>query len=70
MKCNGFADDAVLQYSPCAVRAPVSVPELRSFISALDNKDVEAMNANFCCLSLLCDDFGFFDLCARVWAVC
>jgi hypothetical protein len=52
-------DDSVFAASPHSVRAAVSVDDFRQFVFALEDTNVEVMNANFRCFSSLCDKVGF-----------
>jgi hypothetical protein len=59
-ECNLFGGAFLLPNAPYAVLAPVSVDGFRSFVLALEEKDVEVTNANIGCLFVFCDEFGLW----------
>jgi hypothetical protein len=59
LECTLFTDIPVLFGSADAVRASVSVDNLRQFLLALGTEAIKVMNANICGSSLLRDEFRF-----------
>ena len=64
-KCTLFKDRLV---SPYAVKSSISIEVFREFVSSLEGKNVAITTANFAGLSLLCEEFGFSGLSARLSA--
>ena len=64
-QCTLFKDRLV---SPYAVKSSISIEVFREFVSALEGKNVAITTANFAGLSLLCEEFGFSGLSARLSA--
>jgi hypothetical protein len=60
LKCNQIRDGPLLLDSLEVVRAPVSVDNFRQLVCVLEEKYIEATNANIGGRSLLCHEFGFF----------
>ena len=64
-QCTLFKDRLV---SPYAVKSSISIEVFRDFVSSLEGKNVAITTANFAGLSLLCEEFGFSGLSARLSA--
>jgi hypothetical protein len=65
-RCALFRNNLALLGAPYAVRALVSVEVFREFVSALDGGAVEITGASFAGLALLCAEFGFEAMAARL----
>jgi hypothetical protein len=65
-KCTLFKTNRSLLEGPYAVKSSVHTEVFRAFVSALDDGSVEITNSNIAGLSLLCTEFGFESLAARL----
>jgi hypothetical protein len=65
-KCTLFKTNLLLLSSPYSIRSTVPIDVFRAFVSALEDGAVEITNANLASLSLLCTEFGFAALTARL----
>jgi hypothetical protein len=65
-RCDLFTSDLSLLTKPYAVRSSVPLAVFRDFIGALQDRPVTITNENFTCLSLLCSEFGFQALSAKL----
>jgi hypothetical protein len=63
-----FSSDPSLTLAPYAVRSSVSLLLLRDFVAALEDGPLTIGNENVRGLSLLCAEFGFWSLAAKVSA--
>jgi hypothetical protein len=64
--CDLFSTSPALLTIPSTVRSSVRADTFRDFIAALEGKAVEITNENFRGLSLLCSEFGFQALSAKL----
>jgi hypothetical protein len=64
--CSLFSSDPSLTLAPYAVRSSVSLPLFRDFVAALEDGPLTIGNENVRGLSLLCAEFGFLSLAAKV----
>jgi hypothetical protein len=65
-KCALFKTNSALLSAPYAVKSRVPIRVFREFMSALEGGGTEITNANFAGFSLLCAEFGFDGLAARL----
>jgi hypothetical protein len=65
-KCSLFENTPALTASPYRVQSPVSLSIFQEFISSLEGKAITITTANFTGLQLLCDEFGFSEIAAKL----
>jgi hypothetical protein len=64
--CTLFQNDPALATAPYPVRSSVPPSSFRQFVSAIQGDAVEITAENACDLSLLCQEFGFAALAAKI----
>jgi hypothetical protein len=67
-KCPLFERNPTLLTSPYRRQSPVPPVIFRDFVTELEGNGVPITDTNFRGLQKLCDELGFSDLTARLWA--